>query len=233
MKAAQQALVDALLGRGDAPAGLTGGERGLAAYRGNLQALSAQALAVPFGGLREHLGEPEFAALAWSFWRHHPPQRGDLAQWGGALEAFLLERAGAESGLPDLAALDWALHQAERAADSEFDAGSLALLASAAPDALWLVLRPGVTVLAQQQGPVLVWRQGWRGQWQALSAAEAAFMQALLDGVNLADALSCAEVKGSAVEADFDFGAWLQAALQKTWLQAARSTPLTHRTPTP
>ena len=47
MKAQQQAFVDALLGRGEAPAGLTGGERGLAAYRNNLRALSAQALAVP------------------------------------------------------------------------------------------------------------------------------------------------------------------------------------------
>lgn len=233
MKAAQQALVDALLGRGEAPAGLTGGERGLAAYRGNLQALSAQALAVPFVRLREHLGEAEFATLAWSFWRRHPPQRGDLAQWGGALEAFLLEHAGAASGLPELAALDWALHQVERAADSELDADSLALLASEVPEALWLVLRPGVAVLMPPGGPRLVWRQGWRGQWQAITAAEAAFMQALLDGVNLAEALSRAEVKGSGAEADFDFGAWLQAALQKAWLQAARSTPPPHRTSTP
>lgn len=222
MKAAQQAFVDALLGHGDAPASLTGAERGLAAYRNNLRALSAQALAVAFGRLHEALGEDEFASLAWTFWRHHPPESGDLAQWGGALEAFLIERAGEDSGLPDLARLDWACHQAERAADAALDAESLALLGTVAPGQLWLQLRPGVALLAQRSGPVLVWRQGWRAVSQPLPPAEAAFMQALLDGVNLADAL----VKGSAPETDFDFGAWLQAALQNAWLQAvSAATP--------
>lgn len=232
MKAQQQALVDALLGRGDAPAGVTGGERGLAAYRNNLKALSTQALAVPFVQLREGLGDEEFATLAWSFWRAHPPERGDLAQWGGALEGFLLARAGADSGLPDLARLDWAVHLAERAADAELDADSLALLGSTPPESLWLQLRPGVGLLAQQDGPMLVWRQDWRGRSQPLSLAEAAFVQALLDGVNLADALSSVEVKGSSLEPDFDFGTWLQAALQNAWLQGVRATP-TSRTTTP
>lgn len=229
MKAEQQAFVDALLGRGDAPAGLTGGERGLAAYRNNLRALSAQALAVPFERLREALGDDDFAVLAWSFWRAHPPERGDLAQWGGALEGFLVGRAGEASGLPDLARLDWALHRAERAADAELDAESLALLGTSEPQALCLRLRPGVAVLAQRDGPVLVWRHGWRGMSQPLSAAEAAFMQALLDGVNLGDAL----VKGSAPEADFDFGAWLQAALRNAWLQGVGPAPHPHKEPTP
>lgn len=225
MMALQQALVDALLGRGEAPAGLSGGERGLAAYRGNLVALSARALAVPFGRLRDALGAAEFASLAWTFWRVHPPERGDLGQWGGALAGFLVEHAGEASGLPDLARLDWALHQAERAADAALDADSLALLEHTPPEALWLVLRPGVALLAQAAGPVLVWREGWRGQWQTLSTPEAAFMRCLLDGASLADALAAAEVKGSGARTDFDFGAWLQAALQKAWLQAARPTP--------
>ena len=228
MKAGQQAFVDALLGRGDAPAGLTGGERGLAAYRANLQVLSAQALAVPFERLREALGEDDFASLAWTFWRTHPPECGDLGQWGGALEGFLIERAGEDSGLPDLARLDWASHQAERAADAPLDADSLALLGTTPPEQLWLRLRPGVSLLAQQGGPVLVWREGWRAVSQAVPGAEAAFMQALLDGVNLSEAL----VKGSEAAADFDFGAWLQAALRNAWLQGVRATP-PNRTKTP
>lgn len=232
MKADQQAFVDALLGRAEAPAGLTGGERGLAAYRNNLRALSAQALAVPFSRLREALGEDEFAALAWTFWRAHPPESGDLGQWGAALEGFLLERAGAASGLPDMARLDWALHRAERAGDASLDADSLALLGSTPPEALWLQLRPGLALLAQSSGPVLVWRQGWRGQWQAVSAAEAVFVRALLDEVNLAAALEAAAVKGSEVESDFDFTAWLTAALQNAWLQGVRPTP-PNRTKTP
>lgn len=236
MKAAQQALVDALLGRAEAPSGLMGSARGLAAYRGNLQALSAQALAVPFVRLHEALDGDDFAALAWSFWRAHPPERGDLAQWGGALEAFLVERAGETSGLPDLARLDWALHRAERAADAELDVESLARLGDTPPEALWLQLRPGVTLLAQSSGPVLVWRSGWRGNWVELGPADAAFLQALLDGVNLAEALEAAEVKGLASGGDFDFAAWLQSALRNAWLQGVRTTPTTpstNRTTTP
>lgn len=232
MKAEQQALVDALLGRGDAPPSLSGSERGLAAYRNNLRALSAQALAVPFGRLCDELGEDEFAALAWTFWRHHPPVLGDLGQWGGALAGFLVEQAGETSGLPDLARLDWALHQAERAGDAELDAESLNLLGTTPPDQLWLQLRPGVSLLAQRDGPVLVWRSGWRGESQPLSAGEAAFVQAVLSGVNLSDALDHCEVKGSDAQADFDFGAWLQAALRNAWLQGVRSTP-PNRTTTP
>ncbi|KQV87639.1 DNA-binding domain-containing protein [Pelomonas sp. Root1237] len=232
MKAAQQAFVDALLGRGEAPPGLTGGERGLAAYRNNLRALSAQALAVPFVRLREELGEDEFASLAWTFWRAHPPESGDLGQWGGVLEGFLLERAGEASGLPDLARLDWALHRAERAQDASLDADSLALLGTTSPDKLWLQLRPGLAVLAQSDGPVVVWRAGWRGKWQPVSAADAVFMRALIDAVNLAEALEAATVKGSGGETDFDFAAWLQAALHNAWLQGVRATT-PNRTTTP
>lgn len=228
MKAQQQAFVDALLGRGDAPAALTGGERGLAAYRNNLRALARQALAVPFARLRDALGDDEFAVLAWSFWRAHPPRCGDLGEWGGDLARFLVERAGEDSGLPDLARLDWALHRAERAADAELDALSLNLLGTVAPEDLWLQLRPGVALLAQREGAVLVWREGWRGRFRALPAGDAAFMRAVLGGMHIAAALQAAlEVKGSGAEPDFDFGAWLQAALQNAWLQGVRSAPLT------
>lgn len=217
MKARQQALVDALLGRSEPPAGID--PRGLAVYRGNAQALSARALGEVFGRLREALGADEFAALAWTFWRAHPPERGDLGQWGGALAGFLAERAGEASGLPDLARLDWALHEAERAADAALDAASLDLLASMPAEALRLRLRPGVALLAQAAGPVLVWRDGWRGQWQALPAADAVFVRGLLAGASLGEAVAAAG-------AGFDFGAWLQAALRQAWLQGASLIPV-------
>lgn len=224
MKAQQQAFVDAVLGRTERPAELRGSEAGFAAYRNNVRALSAQALAVAFPRLHEALGADDFASLAWTFWRALPPVSGDLGQWGGDLEAFVLARAGEDSGLPDLARLDWAMHQAERAADAALDAASLQLLATVAPEQLWLQLRPGVAVIRQQAGAVLVWRNGWRAQSQALPAAEAEFVGALLEERSLGEALSAAEVKGLAGEPDFDFGAWLQAALHNAWLQSARTT---------
>ena len=221
MKVEQQAFVNALLGLAPAPAGLVHTERGLAAYRNNVQALSAQALGVSFGRLRDALGEDEFASLAWTFWRAHPPESGDLGQWGSALAGFLVARAGEASGLPDLARLDWASHQAERAADAGLDAESLALLGTTLPEEICLQLRPGVALLDQSEGPVLVWREGWRARSQALPLGDAAFIRALLGEVNLAEAL----VKGSAAQADFDFAAWLQAALRNAWLQGVRFAP--------
>ncbi|RTL39015.1 MAG: DUF2063 domain-containing protein [Burkholderiales bacterium] len=225
MKADQQAFVDAVLGRGGVPPGLRDGRGGLEVYRNNLRALSAQALAVAFGRLRDELGEDDFASLAWTFWRHAPPVSGDLGDWGGQLADFLVERAGEDSGLPDLARLDWALHQAERAAEAPLDAESLQWLGQGVPEALWLVLRPAVQLLVQRDGPVLVWRATWRGEWRRLSTAEAAFFRVVLAGATLAEALTQAEVKGSDAEPDFDFGTWLQAALQNAWLHAVRATP--------
>lgn len=225
MKADQQAFVDALLGRGTAPARLRDGRGGLDVYRNNLRALSAQALAVPFERLRETLGEEDFASLAWTFWRHAPPVAGDLGAWGGALADFLVERAGEDSGLPDLARLDWAIHQAERAADTPLDAESLQRLGTESPDSLWLVLRPAVRCVHLHSGPVLVWRSRWRGESRSLTIPESAFFAAVLEGASLAEALARAEVKGSGAEPDFDFGTWLQAALQNAWLHAVRATP--------
>lgn len=235
MKDAQLALVEALLGRGEPPPDLTGGRRGLQAYQDNLRALSLQALAVAHPLLVAELGEAEFASLAWSFWRAHPPQGGDLAQWGGALEAFLLQRAGAASGLPGLARLGWALHRAERAADAELDVASLQWLSSTPAEALTLRFRPGLAVILlepealqrlgqafERPQAVLVWRSQWRGRWQCLAEPDAVFMQAALAGDSLGVAL---EMKGSAAATDFDFSAWLQVALQNAWLHGLGHHP--------
>ncbi|PZP30385.1 MAG: hypothetical protein DI603_14755 [Roseateles depolymerans] len=241
----QQALVLALLGQGPAPEALRGGaERGLQAYANNLRVLSGQALAVPFGRIRSALGEADFAAMAWHFWRDHPPLRGDLAQWGQDLPHWLEQRAGADSGLPGLARLEWALHQAERAADAELDAGSLQRLADTDADRLGLRMRPGVTLVMLEaaawarldepaaDGMALVSRQGWRGTWQRLNAEDAALTGVLLGGGSLQQALAAAHaalqatagpasVQGTDAAPDYDFAGWLGRALSESWLQSA------------
>lgn len=238
----QQALVLALLGRGEAPAELCGlrgshsdRERGLAAYRNNLRALSAQALGGPFSRLRELLGDDDFAAMAWSFWREQPPERGDLAHWGSALADWLQARAGAESGLPGLARLEWALHQAERAAEVVLDTASLQRLADTEPARLGLRLRPGVALLhlepaawahlgePEQAACALVWREGWRAQWQRLDAGDAELTAVLLQGGSLESALQAASaaLQGMGAAGDYELTGWLTQALSKTWLQSA------------
>jgi len=226
LAARQQALLQAVLARrggamdGVVPlAGIEGGAvRGLDAYRLNARALSAKALGAVFPQLREWLGAESFDAMAWAFWRHAPPERGDLALWGADLAAFLAAQDGIEDEPLDLARLEWALHEAERAADVALDAASLQLLATADPSRVGLRLRPGAQLLSEQSGgPLLVWRRGWRGVSRALTGGEAALLQAVQAGSDLASALDAA----LSAQADFDFGAWLQAALREDLLQAA------------
>lgn len=226
----QQALLDAILGAGEgggAPTGLVDAGAGLAAYRRNARALAARALAASYPSVVAELGDADFAAMAWRFWRDHPPQRGDIGEWGEALAGFLATHAGEASGLPQLARRDWALSRAERAADATLDAASLERLADTPPARLRLELRPGVALV---DGTTLVWREGWRGRWQALAGAEAAFIAALLAGDDLASALQAAQdSQHAAAGQGFDFSAWLQAALRHGWLQRAALIPAAGR----
>ena len=192
------------------------------------------------------LGEADFARLARDLWAADPPARGDVAEWGAALPAFIEAQTDLADWpwLADAARLDRARHDAERAADAEFDAASLALLAEADPAALVLEPMPGLAVLqsdwpiatlyaahhddgpdpfapvraalAERRGEaVCVARAGWRVQVHRLSTDEAIFMRALLDGASLAEALACPGP-------DFDFAAWLARAIAQGWLKAVR-----------
>ena len=215
----QQALLDAVLGRGDVPdarglPGVEGGAaRGLQAYRGNAQGLAARTLASVYPRLQETLADSGFDAMAWTFWRRHPPLVGDLGQWGGELAEFLAAQAGMADQLVDLARFEWAVHTAESAADEELDSASLALLGTHEPQHLRLCFRAGLQLLEQSHSALLVWRQGWRGVSLALNEATAMFMRTLMDGHDLHRALD--EVGDAG---DFDFSIWLQQALRDGWL---------------
>ena len=244
----QRQLLAALSLRGEPPALRERGaraERGLAAYRANASALAERALAAACPTLQAMLGEADFAALARAFWRDHPPQRGDLGEWGGELPGWIAAQAGLAEWpwLADSAWLDLALHRCERAADVVTELASLALLGEAEPDAIDLRFMPGLELrvssfpiaaihaahrsgapeafapvraaLAAGQGEaVCVSRAGWRAAVHRVSAHEVAFMLTLLRGASLAAALEAAG-------AGFDFGAWLQRAIEAAWLKGA------------
>jgi len=207
----------------------------LGTYRGHARALSQRALRSIYPRLRERMeaGAPgSFAAIAWSCWRHHAPVQGDLGDWGQALIGQLAEAQA--DGLPPawtaLARLEWALHRVERIADPVQDLGSLALLGRLPAAAVRLVLADHVGLhrgddAAMRElldlppecfgtGPreaVIVWRDGWRGQWAALDASVLGWCEALREGADLERALQDA---GPA----FDFSAWLPAAVARGWL---------------
>ena len=128
-------------------------ERGLRAYRANAQELSATTLQASYPVMQQLLGEENFRHLAQDMWHGHPPQRGDLAQWGGQLADYLREvpqlqgLLGEHPFLPDVAQVEWALHKAATAADAELDQMSFQLMTSTDPAQLQLVLSPGCAVL--------------------------------------------------------------------------------------
>jgi hypothetical protein len=207
----------------------------LRAYRGHARALSERALTSIFPRLRERMEgrhPGSFAAIAWSCWRRHAPVEGDLGEWGQALTGLLAEAEA--DGLPPawtaLARLEWALHRAERVADPVQDLGSLALLGRLPAGAVRLVLADHVDLhrgdtAAMREllalppecfgaGPreaVIVWRDGWRGQWAALDGSVLRWCEALREGADLERALLDAGLA-------FDFSAWLPAAVARGWL---------------
>ena len=239
----QQMLLRALLG--DARPGVVAGwlrdgprvDAGLAAYRANAGALAERALAAAYPTVQQLLGEDSFAALARGLWRRHPPLAGDIALWGAALPAFIAdaESLASEPFLPDLARLEWAVHEAERAADAVAPRG-LELLADADPAALRLCLAPGTAIVSSAHPVATIWhahrsragdrfdavraafaadvgeqvlvaRQGWKATVTALAADEARCTTALLAGHSLAAALQEAGAR-------FDFEAWRIKALR-------------------
>ena len=86
-------------------------------------------------------------------------------------------------------------------------------LAGPEAERAFAVLREAIAAAQGEQ--VLVRRQGWRALAQRLDPPGAAWLQSLLDGTCLADALARAG-------AGFDFTAWLATALRESWLQAVR-----------
>ena len=127
--------------------------RGLRAYRANAQVHSEGALQATYPILQQLLGAENFQNLAQDFWRDAPPERGDLAQWGCALAAYLSHVPQLQAllqthpFLPDVVRVEWALHRAATGSDAALDMPSFQQLASHDPADLRLCLSPGSAVL--------------------------------------------------------------------------------------
>lgn len=132
---------------------------GLAAYRANGAAAAERALAVAYPTLQQLVGDESFGALARAFWRRHPPERGDLAQWGAALPGFVAAdpQLADEPVLADMARLEWAVHTAAQAADAPPPAG-LERLGDTDPARLHLRLAPGTALVASPHPIATVWQ---------------------------------------------------------------------------
>ena len=141
------------------PLGAHALKAGVAAYRGNAGAVAERALAGTFPTLAELVGDDAAGALARDFWRHHPPARGDLAEWGDALPGFVAASAqlADEPYLADVARLEWQVHLASRAADAPTQAPDLQALAGADPSRLRLRLAPGTALVTSRWPVATIW----------------------------------------------------------------------------
>lgn len=233
-------------------------QRGLQAYTANAGALAERALSAAFPTIAELVGAGSFAALARAFWQAQPPERGDVAQWGGALPGFIAAAAqlADEPCLADVARLDWAVHLAELASDADRAAQGLEQLATADPDRLRLQLAPGTALVSSTHPVATIW-QAHRSsatdrfapvrQAFALGAAEhglvwrqgyRAQVTALPEAAaGFTHAVLAGRSLGQALAGaapDFDFETWLLAALQQGWIAAAiPHTPPAPHAPTP
>jgi Putative DNA-binding domain len=220
--------------------------RGLEAYRANAESIAERALAASFATVQAMVGEEDFSHLVAEFRRAHPPQRGDLGEWGEAFPDWLAAHAGlaAWPWLADGARLDLAMHRNERAADAALDSDSLALLESTDPAQLRLVLMPGIAVL-RSAWPIAAIHEAHQLEGDAAEAAFAVVREAITAErgeqvlvvrrgwravVHPLDALTAAWTQdlldGMNLEAaltrageGFDFAAWLGTALRESWLK--------------
>ena len=246
----QQALLDTLFSSSTpntiklvAPYAGATAARGLKAYQTNAHLLAERALQATFPVLIQLIGVDNLPGLARAFWHAHPPQRGDLAQWGAELPAFIQasERMASEPYLADVAAVEWALHRCASAPDQPADHASFGLLMQHDPLELQLQLAPGCAVFSStwpvasilgahlSQSPsfdevrdrfragrgesTLVWREAYRPRVREAISGEAAWVTCLLQGGALGEALEAAP--------DLDFNAWLPMAVRTQLLLGA------------
>ncbi|MEK8027424.1 DUF692 family multinuclear iron-containing protein [Pseudaquabacterium rugosum] len=136
--------------------------RALAALRGQQRATAVHALRAVYPALRDQLGDEAFAVLARRHGLARPPTRGDLGQWGGDLaDAIAAEPQLADwPWLADLARLEWAVHQAQHAADAPaLTTTDLQALAAADPAQVRLRPPPGSALLPLDALVPALWRE--------------------------------------------------------------------------
>jgi len=206
------------------------GSARMAVYRGNVSGNRGAALAVAYPVARRIVGEAFFDMLARDYARSQASASGDLNEYGDALATFLEDRPDVRDlpYLPDVARLEWLAHRAYYAADSApFDASrptevrvapACALLASE-----WPVVRiwqehqeggdPCRVNLSSGAELALVHRAGWRVEVTALRPGDYRFLERLMAGDALGEALEAAATMDAAFQPRAALAAWVQAGV--------------------
>lgn len=215
----------------------------LAIYRGSLAEHWRRTLAGAYPVLEMQVGEEFFAAMSRQYGHQHPSQSGDLNQFGGHLPEFVasFKPLADYPWLPDLARIEWALHQSHYAADGHpVTAEALAQLPPEKAASLPLSLSPSASLhrldwqiaqlwQAHQQDPqpdwtenfqqptaVLVYRPQWKPTVRALEPDEYRLLSRLSAGTTL-EALLPTDASDSDTQTFFThFARWLEDRLIST-----------------
>ncbi|MBC8021818.1 MAG: putative DNA-binding domain-containing protein, partial [Burkholderiales bacterium] len=145
LAALQRALMRSLFDAGD------DADAGLAIYRASVRANLAGALAASYPVVRRLVGDSFFAEAAQRFAIERPSASGDLGEYGEGFARFLAgyPHAAGLAYLPDVARLEWASHECERAAEpAPFDFHALSQVPPEAYGDLVLQLHPAVRLVA-------------------------------------------------------------------------------------
>lgn len=215
-------------------------EHRFALYRGNQSATWHKTLAAAYPVALALVGDEFFGGLARAYGRAQPADNPDLNHFGARFATFLRDfpHAAQLPYLPDLAALEWALHRAHYAPQA--DGLSAAQLAAIAPDQieettfrlhpavqllasewavvpLWLAHQPGSGVAFPEEMAVPSQALAARPQWQPvllpLDAAAHAALQVLAQGGTFGAALDAAFELDEAFDVAAALQQWLAQAV--------------------
>lgn len=189
-------------------------------YVNNLHHNAREALRAVYPVVEQLVGEAFFNYAADQYLLAYPSTSGDIQQYGGNLATFLAQFGPAASlrYLPDVARLEWLMHEVFHAADhGPLAIERLAAIAQADCTTLRFILNPASRLLVsafpvsriwQANQPdaqdsqdidadsggvqLLVRRSGYAVEMLPLGAAEFAMLQALVDGETVEQAYECA-----------------------------------------
>ena len=222
----------------------------IAVYRRAVFANYRNALAATYPVVQRLVGAPLFKAAVDAFVAKHPSTSGDLNIYGDTFGAFLGSYAPAADfpHLADVAALEWAQDEANRAADGESSPrdvlAELTIMATAQLPAALLTLAPSCRLVDSLYPILRIWQanQGDCTASQRVSldagpdgllirrepdgvtiervgAGEYAWLAALAKGFSLGEAIEAAQDADSS----FDLGTALRARIEDGVIDGVRA----------
>jgi len=125
-------------------------QAGISVYQNNLKANAERALAITYPSVKTIIGEENFRYATTQYLHEFLKTTADWGLWGEHLADFLAQQTLIESlpYLPDIARLDWALHQSYRAKNSESNINSFYLLEQEDSTNLRFELANGIFVIS-------------------------------------------------------------------------------------